>query len=242
MICTRNNRGACEGFNRGLVAQTGFIPEGRRFLQDTFPFEVLKTEEVLTEDIGGKARPMMRITGLVQEADIKNANGRVYPVGILRTAIEEIQPDIERRAVVGEYDHPADAKIHLDRLSHVMTKVWMEGSKVYGEAEILDNQPHGAMLRGLFESKIRVGMSSRGVGDMEVKEDNGEETFYVVPGFSIVTWDCVAEPSVNGAYLQICENRLKPLNKVLKKEVKKGIISKTAAEQVLVEEIQSLFR
>lgn len=230
------------GYNRGLVAQTGLLPEGSMLLQDFYPMEVLHCDKLVTEGVGGRERPALRVTGLIQLGDSENANGRVYPTDILGEAVMTIQEDVGRRAVIGELDHPPEAKIHLDRASHLMTKVWMEGKKVYGEAEILDAMPCGAMLRALFDSKVQVGISSRGVGDLEVMESNGKETHRVCPGFQIITWDMVAEPSVSGAVMRIMENKLRPLNKVLNKEVKKGFLSQEAKEELLIAAIKKHFR
>lgn len=98
------------------------------------------------------------------------------------------------------------AKINLDRLSHVVTKLWMEKNDVFGEVEVLDNQPLGRCLRGLFERKIRTGISSRGVGDMELQETTGHKRYIVLEGYTIVTWDTVHNPSVKPAILSIKES------------------------------------
>lgn len=131
-----------------------------------------------------------------------------------------------------------DAKIHLDRVSHVITKLWIEDRKVYGEAEILHKLPLGACLRGLFEHKVEVGISSRGVGDMEIQESGGREYYRVMPGYSFVTWDAVAEPSVTGAILNIQESlqkRTKPIHE------NKARFSKGVYQAMLVREINDFF-
>lgn len=203
-------------FDRRVIAETGVLPVGSKLIRDTFAFDVIDKKEVVIEGKNGSEIPAMRVSGLIQMGDRENANGRLYSTAeVLRPAVQNIQEDIQSRAVMGEYDHPADAKIHLDRVSHLMTKVWMDGRKVYGEAEILYNLPCGACLRGLFEHKVRVGISSRGVGDMEVVESSGKELYRVMPGYNFVTWDAVAEPSVNGAILNIQEGlarKIKPLS------------------------------
>jgi len=225
--------------NRGLIAETGQIPTGLRLLQDTFPFEIIETKNAIIEGKDGKEQPILRVTGLFQMGDRENANGRYYPTSdVLGPAVGQIQEEIGGRAVMGEFDHPADAKIHLDRVSHLITKIWMDGRKVYGEAEVLHNLPCGACLRGLFEHKVRVGISSRGVGDMEVTEHDGHEVHRVMPGYSFVTWDAVAEPSVNGAILNIQEGlnrRIRPMQKSRPK------FSKVTYEKMLVKEINSFF-
>lgn len=238
MIQSRNSLNRF-GINRGLIAETGELPPGMRLIQDTFSFEVLEKKNSIAEDAHGRAVPVMKVTGLFQKGNSQNANGRVYPTNdVLGPAVRQIQEDVSHRSVMGEYDHPADAKIHLDRVSHLITKLWMEGHKVYGEAEILHNLPCGAALRGLFEHKVRVGISSRGVGDMEVAEQNGQEIYRVMPGYAFVTWDAVAEPSVNGAILNIQESlnkRLRPLQKEQRR------LSPQAYNNLLVSEIDKFF-
>jgi len=225
-------------FNRGLIAETGIVPTGYQLIQDTHPFEVLDQKTVV-EDINGQQQPLTRVTGLFQLGDKENANGRFYPTrDVLAPAVNQIQEDITARAVMGEYDHPADAKIHLDRASHLITKVWMEGKKVYGEAEVLHLLPCGAMLRGLFEHKVRVGISSRGVGDMEVQEQGGHETYRVMPGYAFVTWDAVAEPSVGGAILNITESLNKRLSPVRRSRSR---FSPEVYQKMLVKEIDAFF-
>lgn len=216
MLPTRRSQSAVSpSFNRGVIAETGVIPAGYKLLQDTFTFDVIDKKDIVVEGRDGNEMRAMRVAGLIQMGDRENANSRIYSTSdVLRPAVSNIQEDIKSRAVMGEYDHPQDAKIHLDRVSHLMTKVWMDGRKVFGEAEILHNLPCGACLRGLFEHKVRVGISSRGVGDMELVEHAGKELYRVMPGYAFVTWDAVAEPSVNGAILQIQEGlnkQIRPL-------------------------------
>lgn len=194
-------------FNRGLITTTGIVPYGTRLIQDVWPLKVIENKTI--KEGAHDGRPVMRVTGLFQECDKLNANHRIYPRSVLVKAVEQIQEDIARRSVLGELDHPSDAKIHLNSVSHLITKVWMDGQKVYGEAEILDKTIMGACLRGLFESKVQIGISSRGVGDMEMRESGGQETYVVSEGFAIVTWDAVAEPSVHGATLHVCESRVR---------------------------------
>jgi len=225
--------------NRGLIAETGCIPTGLRLIRDTFPFQVLDMKRTVVEGKNGKEQPVMRVTGLFQYGDKENANGRYYPTDdVLAPAVRGIQEDIGSRAVMGEYDHPSDAKIHLDRVSHLITKIWMDQKRVFGEAEILHSLPCGAMLRGLFEHKVRVGISSRGVGDMEVAEHNGHQVHRVMPGYAFVTWDAVAEPSVNGAILNIQEGLVKRVRPLVaeRKQFRPEVYDK-----MLVREINNFF-
>lgn len=213
-IPTRISRGydPRTSFNRGLIAQTGCIPEGAQLLQDTWPLKVIETKNTITEGIGGVKLPVMRVTGLFQNGNRQNANGRVYTTPILHEAVAAIQEDIQNRSVWGEFDHPPDAKIHLDRISHLVSRIWMEGDSVFGEAEIITELPYGKQLATLLKHG-EIGISSRGIGDMEVREENGQEVYYVTEGYRFVTWDAVAEPSVHGAILQLVEGKLRPLAK-----------------------------
>lgn len=241
MLPSRRSAHIANGYtiNRGIIAETGVIPTGLQLIQDTFPFSVIERKNAMVEDVNGREVPVMRVTGLIQMGDQENANHRYYCTNsVLAPAVNSIQEDVSKRAVMGEFDHPADAKIHLDRVSHLMTKVWMDGRKVYGEAEVLHKLPCGACLRGLFEHKVRVGISSRGVGDMEVMERKGQQVYKVMPGYSFVTWDAVAEPSVNGAILNIQEGlskRLRPIKE------SKNKFSPEAYQNMLVSEIEKYF-
>jgi hypothetical protein len=234
------SRGQRRGLNRRLIAETGVIPAGYSLIRDTYPFQVLDQKKTVTEDRNGNEVPTMRIMGLIQMGDNENANGRVYSSNdVLAPAVRDIQEDISSRSVMGEYDHPADAKIHLDRVSHLMTKIWMEGKKVYGEAEILHKLPLGACLRGLFEHKVQVGISSRGVGDMEIVEHNGKDIYRVLPGYSFVTWDVVAEPSVSGAILNISEGLNKRIRPI---QDKRNLFQPEVYQDMLVKEINKYFK
>lgn len=225
--------------NRGLIAESGIIPTGLQLIRDVHSLKILKKDNVVAEDRHGKPVNVMKVTGLFQECDKENANGRIYPFSVMKQAVQNIQEDISSRAVIGELDHPVDAKIHLDRISHLVTKIWMEGKKVYGEAEILDNQPHGACLRGLFERNVRTGISSRGVGDMELTESgNGKESYTVLDGYAFITWDAVCEPSVRGATLNVMESlnrKLKPIRE------SKNVFSREVYQEMLVKEIKKYF-
>jgi hypothetical protein len=83
----------------------------------------------------------------------------------------------------------------------------MEGPVVFGECEILENTTHGRQLKALFEANVNIGISSRGVGDMETTIHEGEEYYQVLPGYTFVTFDIVAEPSVHGSYMSVLESK-----------------------------------
>lgn len=188
----------------------------------------------MVEDVHGKKVPALRLAGRFQYGGKPNSNGRIYEGEILRHAVNEIQEDIKARRVLGEFDHPPDAKIHLDRVSHILTKLWMEGNEVLGELEVIERTTHGAQLKALVESGVNIGISSRGVGDMEATMVEGQEYYKVMPGFTFVTFDVVAEPSVQGSYLNVMESR----NRLLKD--KRIMESYKTKERNIITEIHNI--
>lgn len=192
--------------SRQSISQTGDLGY-HQLICDSYPLEITRKERTVSEDVNGQKVPVLRIGGQFQRAGLPNANGRIYPPNVLIQAIKEIQEDIKARRVLGEFDHPPDAKIHLDRVSHLITKIWMEGDKVFGECEVLENTHHGRQLKALLEANVNIGISSRGVGDMETTLYEGEEYYQVLPGYTFVTFDIVAEPSVHGSYMSVMENK-----------------------------------
>lgn len=130
-----------------------------------------------------------------------------------------------------------DAKIHLDRLSHVITKVWMESKYVYGVAEVLEEMPCGKMLGALLRAKVQVGISSRGVGDLEVVNEGTESQHYkVCKGYQIVTWDVVGEPSVQEAVLSVMESR----NRILTRSAMARLNPEKALDHAIKEWLRTL--
>lgn len=220
--------------NRAEIAQTGLIPEGYLLIQDTMPLKVVKKNNIVTEDRNGVSRNVLRLTGIFQRANTKNANGRVYPMPVLESAIKEIQEAVTSRRCMGEFDHPEDAKIHLDNVSHLITKIWMENKVCYGEIEVLADMPKGSMLKTLIDSNVEIGISSRGIGDMEISKIDEEECYEVQPGFTLVTWDIVAEPSVTGTRLTVLESlRMKRMNKLKLKESTKNKKRRMTGKQII---------
>lgn len=125
------------------------------------------------------------------QADIKNRNGRVYPINEISSAVTNANTRItESNGIFGELDHPQTLTINLDRISHVITEMDMNGSNAMGRAKLLDT-PMGLIAQELVNSGVRLGVSSRGAG--AVNESGG------VSGFNFVTVDIVAQPSAPGA-------------------------------------------
>lgn len=137
-----------------------------------------------------------RLKGIFQKSDTPNGNRRVYPRGILESAIKSTAQSVSEGRMLGELDHPDDAKIHLDKVSHKITKLQMDPSGImYGEAEVLQT-PAGKILESLIKSGVKLGISSRGFGS--VKDMNGLNE--VQEDFKLVTFDIVSDPSTPGAF------------------------------------------
>ncbi len=132
--------------------------------------------------------------GIFIQGGVKNANERIYPVNEIENAVDTLNKQIsEGYSVLGEVDHPDDLKINLDRVSHMITNMWMDGPNGYGKLKILPT-PMGQLIKTMLESGVKLGVSSRGSGN--VKDDGSGE----VSDFEIITVDMVAQPSAPGAY------------------------------------------
>ena len=131
--------------------------------------------------------------GICIQGGVKNANKRVYPVNEIQDAVSTLNEQINQgMSVLGEVDHPDDLKINLDRVSHMVTEMWMDGPNGYGKMKVLPT-PMGNLVKTMLESGVKLGVSSRGSGN--VKEASGD-----VSDFEIVTIDVVAQPSAPDAY------------------------------------------
>ena len=132
--------------------------------------------------------------GICIQGGIKNANQRTYPVQEIAKATKTLNDQITSGySVLGEVDHPDDLKINLDRVSHMITEMWMDGPNGYGKMKILPT-PMCQLVKTMLESGVKLGVSSRGSGNMS-EYGNGE-----VSDFEIITVDVVAQPSAPGAY------------------------------------------
>jgi hypothetical protein len=134
------------------------------------------------------------MSGICIQGGIRNANQRVYPVSEISKAVKTLNDQIQNGySVLGEVDHPDDLKINLDRVSHMITNMWMEGPNGYGKLKILPT-PMGQLIKTMLESGVKLGVSSRGSGNVS---DSGSGE---VSDFEIITVDMVAQPSAPGAY------------------------------------------
>jgi hypothetical protein len=157
----------------------------------TFDHAKMQVESVnRTDGSGGKD---LYMKGIFIEGGVKNANQRVYPVNEIAKAVNAINEQIKGGySVLGEVDHPDDLKINLDRVCHMIEQMWMDGPAGHGKLKILPT-PMGQLVRTMLESGVKLGVSSRGSGN--VSESTGH-----VSEFEIVTVDIVAQPSAPHAY------------------------------------------
>ena len=160
------------------------------YLQEHLTFDQAKMV-VESDDKEGKT---LYMKGICIQGGVRNANQRVYPVSEIAKAVKTLNDQIAGGySVLGEVDHPNDLKINLDRVSHMITEMWMDGPNGFGKMKILPT-PMGVLIKTMLESGVKLGVSSRGSGN--VREDGSGQ----VSDFEIVTVDIVAQPSAPGAY------------------------------------------
>jgi hypothetical protein len=147
---------------------------------------------VLESEEDGKGGKSLHLNGICIQGDIRNANQRVYSSQEIGRAVKTLNEQISGGySVLGEVDHPQDLKINLDRVSHMITKMWMDGPNGYGKLKLLPT-PMGKLIETMLTSGVKLGVSSRGSGEVDSSGN--------VQGFEIVTVDVVAQPSAPGAY------------------------------------------
>jgi hypothetical protein len=162
------------------------------YLKESLTFDAARME-LLTEDHADGKGKNLYLKGICIEGGVKNANQRVYPISEIQKAVSTINEQIKQgNSVLGEVDHPDDLKINLDRVSHMITDMWMDGHAGYGKLKILPT-PMGNLVKTMLESGVKLGVSSRGSGN--VNEGSGQ-----VSDFEIITVDVVAQPSAPHAY------------------------------------------
>jgi len=162
------------------------------YLREDLTFDRANIQVVLEESKDGKGKDLY-MKGIFIEGGVKNANQRVYPVHEIQKAVETINEQIKGGySVLGEVDHPDDLKINLDRVSHMIESMWMDGPAGFGKLKILPT-PMGQLVSTMLESGVKLGVSSRGSGNVD--DATGK-----VSDFEIVTVDIVAQPSAPNAY------------------------------------------
>ena len=183
----------------------------KQLLVDVRPFDVStdKINESISENNG-----KLIVKGVLQRAESKNQNGRVYPREVLLKEVSKyLQEQVTERRALGELDHPESSVVNLNNASHNVIEMHWDGDDLLGTVEVLST-PAGNILKELFKSGIKLGISSRGLGSVEtIKEDDqGEEdTVEVQPDFELIAFDFVSNPSTQGAFMR-------PVNESVEKQ------------------------
>ncbi len=174
--------------------------------------------------------------GIFIQGGVKNANERVYPVNEIENAVDTLNKQItEGYSVLGEVDHPDDLKINLDRVSHMITSMWMDGANGFGKLKILPT-PMGQLVRTMLESGVKLGVSSRGSGN--VNDMDGR-----VSDFEIITVDIVAQPSAPNAYPKaIYEGMMNMRHGHRLMDIAKEVRGDKKVERYLKEEVMRLIK
>ena len=186
--------------------------ENKKLLVECMTFEC--DQSVLTESISSKDKTFI-VKGILQRANSKNQNGRQYPREILlRESQKYTESLIKERRALGELDHPESSVINLKNVSHNVVEMHWENDDLVGTVEILTT-PSGNILRELFRSGIRLGISSRGLGSVKKISESGGAV--VGDDFELICFDFVSNPSTYGAFMF-------PETNVMKEGVSSSII------------------
>jgi len=173
----------------------------KQLLVDVRPFDISreKINESIKENDG-----RLVVKGVLQRAESKNQNGRVYPREVLLKEVAKyLENQVTERRALGELDHPESSVVNLNNASHNIVEMHWKGDDLLGTVEVLST-PAGNILKELFRSGIKLGISSRGLGSVEpVNEKEGEEdTVEVQPDFELIAFDFVSNPSTHGAFMR----------------------------------------
>ena len=168
----------------------------KQLIVDYLPFEIQphQISEAMKENNG-----KLVVKGVLQRADTKNQNGRVYPKEILmREAKKYFENFINQKRAMGELDHPESSVVNLANVSHNITEMNWNGDDLLGTVEVLST-PSGNILKELFKSGIKLGISSRGIGSVEAIEEGDAQQ--VQSDFELIAFDFVSNPSTHGAFM-----------------------------------------
>ena len=182
----------------------------RQLLVDVRPFDVSTTKinESISENNG-----KLIVKGVLQRAESKNQNGRVYPREVLLKEVGKyLENQVTERRALGELDHPESSVVNLNNASHNIVEMHWDGDDLMGTVEVLST-PAGNILKELFKSGIKLGISSRGLGSVEpISEDEqGEEdTVEVQPDFELIAFDFVSNRSTHGAFMRPVNESVQP--------------------------------
>tara|TARA_Y100000310_G_scaffold212760_1_gene213633 strand:- start:212 stop:826 length:615 start_codon:yes stop_codon:yes gene_type:complete len=170
----------------------------KQLLVDYIPFEVSQNQ--INESLS-KNNGKLIVKGVLQRADSKNQNGRVYPKEtLMREAKKYASEQIRERRALGELDHPDSSVVNLNNVSHNVLEMHWINDDLNGTVEVLGT-PAGNILKELFKAGIKLGISSRGLGSVKEEDELGEDTVEVQPDFELIAFDFVSNPSTHGAFM-----------------------------------------
>jgi len=170
----------------------------KKLLEEVRPFEISrnKIDESIKENNG-----RLVVKGVLQRAESKNQNGRVYPREVLLKEVSKyLSEQVKERRALGELDHPDSSVVNLNNASHNIIEMHWDGDDLLGTVEVLST-PAGNILKELFKSGIKLGISSRGLGSVEPMRESDGDTVEVQPDFELIAFDFVSNPSTHGAFL-----------------------------------------
>ena len=177
----------------------------KQLLVDVRPFEISRTkiDESIKENNG-----KLIVKGVLQRAESKNQNGRVYPRDVLLKEVGKyLDTNVQERRALGELDHPDSSVVNLNNASHNVVEMHWDGDDLLGTVEVLST-PAGNILKELFKSGIKLGISSRGLGSVEPMKE--EDTVEVQPDFELIAFDFVSNPSTHGAFMRPVNESVQP--------------------------------
>jgi len=191
------------------------MSQNKKLLVDYIPFQVSREQinESMKENDG-----KLIVKGVLQRAEAKNQNGRIYPKDTLvREAQKYAEVQIKERRALGELDHPDSSVVNLNNVSHNVREMAWKGDDLVGTVEVLST-PAGNILKELFKNDIRLGISSRGLGSLkeiqEGEDDDGQAPkVKVQPDFELIAFDFVSNPSTHGAFLSPVNESVDKSNK-----------------------------
>ncbi len=170
----------------------------KQLIVDYLPFQI--APEQINESIKENNGKLV-VRGVLQRAEAKNQNGRIYPrETLMREAKKYMKEFVNEKRAMGELDHPESSVVNLQNVSHNITEMHWEGDNLLGTVEVVGT-PSGNILKELFKAGIKLGISSRGMGSVETVNEDGDQVVKVQPDFELIAFDFVSNPSTHGAFM-----------------------------------------
>jgi len=170
----------------------------KQLIVDYLPFQI--TPDQINESIKENNGKLV-VKGVLQRAEAKNQNGRIYPRETLMREAKKYETEfVNEKRAMGELDHPESSVVNLQNVSHNITEMHWEGDNLLGTVEVVGT-PSGNILKELFKAGIKLGISSRGMGSVETVNEDGDQVVKVQPDFELIAFDFVSNPSTHGAFM-----------------------------------------